>query len=98
MSAVRRVLVWLASPRRPAEEQWSAGTYCCPRCGQQLPGLRPGGHSVSALGPMWLPPTTEELVAQCSFDGHSPNNDRPKAMLASGALMDTRGSPDEPDE
>ena len=98
MGAVRRVLTWLASPRRLGEEQWSAGTFRCPRCGQQLPGQRSGGRSMSALGPTWLPPTPEELAARCPFDGHPPNNDRAKAMLADGALVDTRRSPHAPDQ
>ena len=98
MGTVRRVLVWLVSPRRLGEEHWVAGTFRCPRCQQQLPGLRSGGISASALGPMWLPPTVDELVAKCPFDGHPPNNDRAKAMLASGALLDTRESPEASDE
>lgn len=98
MGTLRRVLVWLVSPRRLGEEHWVAGTFRCPRCRQQLPGLRSGGVSASALGPMWLPPTADELVAKCPFDGHPPNNDRAKAMLASGALLDTRESPEASDE
>jgi hypothetical protein len=39
---------------------------------------------------MWLPPTPQELVAKCPFDGHSPYNDGAKAMLAAGTLPDTR--------
>lgn len=45
------------------------------------------------LGPRWLPPTPEELVAKCPFDGHSPYNDQAKAMLGSGTLLDTREIP-----
>lgn len=89
---VRSVFRWLASPRQ-VEERWVPGTYRCPRCGQQLPGVMSGRSTASALGPMWLPPTAEELVAQCPFDGHAPNNNPGKAMLASGALADTREDP-----
>jgi hypothetical protein len=39
---------------------------------------------------MWLPPTPEELLAKCPFDGHSPYNDLAKAMLLDGRLRDTR--------
>lgn len=45
-------------------------------------------------GPAWLPPTAEELVAKCPFDGHPPYNERAMAMLASGELPVTR--PDGP--
>ena len=48
------------------------------------------------LGPRWLPPTPEELIAKCPFDGHSPYNDQAKAMLASGSLADTRATPRTP--
>jgi hypothetical protein len=42
------------------------------------------------MGPMWLPPTPQELLAKCPFDGHSPYNDVAKAMLLDGRLSDTR--------
>lgn len=45
------------------------------------------------MGPAWLPPTSEELVAKCPFDGHAPYNDNAKAMLASGELPVTRHEP-----
>jgi hypothetical protein len=35
---------------------------------------------------MWLPPTPQELLARCPFDGHSPYNDVAKAMLLDGRL------------
>ena len=44
----------------------------------------------AGLGPAWLPPTAEELVAKCPFDGHLPYNERATAMLASGELRVTR--------
>ncbi len=48
---------------------------------------------MNIAGPMWLPPTAQELVAKCPFDGHAPFNDVSKAMLAAGTLPDTHGSP-----
>jgi hypothetical protein len=45
---------------------------------------------MNLAGPMWLPPTPQELLATCPFDGHSPYNDRATAMLAAGTLPDTR--------
>ena len=76
-----------------ADEQWSAGAYHCPKCGQELPARRPGGNTMDPLGPRWLPPTPEELIAKCPFDGHSPFNEQSKEMLVSGALADTRDRP-----
>lgn len=48
---------------------------------------------MNIIGPMWLPPTSEELVAKCPFDGHPPYNDVAKTMLAAGTLADTQGLP-----
>jgi len=45
---------------------------------------------MNPMGPMWLPPTPQELLAKCPFDGHSPYNDVAKAMLLDGRLADTR--------
>jgi hypothetical protein len=42
------------------------------------------------MGPFWLPPTCEELIAKCPFDGHSPYNDLARAMLDRGELPLTR--------
>ena len=47
-------------------------------------------------GPLWLPPTTEELLAKCPFDGHAPYNELAKAKLASGELSLTRPEPPAP--
>ena len=48
---------------------------------------------MTIAGPMWLPPTPEELLAKCPFDGHPPYNDRATAMLAAGTLPNTRHDP-----
>ena len=45
---------------------------------------------MNIAGPMWLPPNPQELLAKCPFDGHSPDNDAAKVMLAAGRLPDTR--------
>lgn len=90
MGRIRSLVEWLGSPRRTVDEQWSAGAYHCPACGQELPAVRPGGRAMNLAGPMWLPPMPEELVAKCPFDGHSPYNDRAKEMLAAGTLPDSR--------
>ena len=87
---LRSLVGWLGRPRRSVDEQWSAGAYHCPACGQELPAVRPGGRAMHLAGPVWLPPTPQELVAKCPFDGHSPYNDRAKAMLAASTLPDTR--------
>ena len=49
---------------------------------------------MNLAGPMWLPPTPQELVAKCPFDGHPPYNERAKAMLAAGTLSDSRPNRD----
>jgi len=90
VTAMRRLLSWLRGPMPSADEQWSAGAYHCPKCGQELPARRPGGNAMDRLGPKWLPSTPGELVAKCPYDGHSPYNDRATAMLADGSLSDTR--------
>ena len=90
---IRSLVGWLGSPRRSVDEQWSAGAYHCPACGQELPAVRPGGGAMNVAGPMWLPPTPQELLAKCPFDGHSPYNDVATAMLAAGTLPDTRRDP-----
>jgi hypothetical protein len=90
---LRSLIGWLGSPRRSGDDQWSAGAYHCPACGQELPAARPGGRAMNIAGPMWLPPTPEELLAKCPFDGHPPYNDRAKAMLAAGTLPNTRHDP-----
>ena len=72
---------------------WAKGAYHCPKCGQKLPAARPGStavHRAPGVRPAWLPPTEQELIAACPFDGHAPGNDAAKAMLASGALPVTR--------
>ena len=81
------------TPRRVPDEQWAAHAYHCPKCGQELPSRRPGSMAMDRLAPMWLPPTREELLAKCPFDGHSPYNDEAKKMLAEGTLTDSRGTP-----
>lgn len=48
---------------------------------------------MNIAGPMWLPPTREELIAKCPFDGHTPYNDVSKAMLLAGTLPDTHRLP-----
>ena len=86
---VHSLVSWFGTSR--AGEKWSDGAYHCPRCGQELPALRPGARALNPMGPMWLPPTSQELaVAKCPFDGHSPYNDVAKAMLLDGRLWDTR--------
>ncbi len=94
VARIRSLLGWLGSPRRSVSKQWSAGAYHCPACDQELPAVRPGGRAINIAGPMWLPPTPQELQAKCPFDGHSPYNDVAKAMLAAGLLADTRHAPD----
>jgi hypothetical protein len=86
---IRSLFGWLGSPRRSVDEQWSAGAYHCPACGQELPAIRPGSRAMNRGG-MWLPPTPQELLAKCPFDGHSPYNDVAKVMHAAGTLLDTR--------
>lgn len=54
------------------------------------PGAPAGGATLNPMGPMWLPPTSQELLAKCPFDGHTPHNDVAKAMLLDGRLLDTR--------
>ena len=44
----------------------------------------------AGLGPAWLPPTPEELIAKCPFDGHAPYNDVARELLRTGQLGDTR--------
>ncbi len=83
---IRSFASWVGSQRRSVNEQWSAGAHHCPACGQELPAVRPGGGAMNLAGPMWLPPTPQELRAKCPFDGHSPYNDVAKAMLAAGKL------------
>jgi len=39
---------------------------------------------------MWLPPTPQELLAKCPFDGDAPYNDVAMPMLLDGRLPDTR--------
>ncbi len=39
----------LGRPRQ-APDQWSAGAYHCPRCGQELPAVRPGGRAMNVPG------------------------------------------------
>lgn len=93
MGRITSVWRWLGRPARPKPEQWSKGAYHCPKCGQELPATRPGSRAMTGgagLGPAWLPPTTEELVAKCPFDGRPPYNERATAMLASGELPVTR--------
>jgi hypothetical protein len=93
MSRISRLWTWLARPARAKPEQWSKGAYHCPTCGQELPAARPGSRAMTGgagMGPAWLPPTAEELVAKCPFDGHPPCNDRATAMLARGELPVTR--------
>jgi hypothetical protein len=46
--------------------------------------------STGGLGPAWLPPMREELIAKCPWHGHSPYNDLAKTMIGSGELRDTR--------
>jgi hypothetical protein len=47
------------------------------------------------MGPAWLPPTEQELIAKCPFDGHPPYNDSAKAMLSKGQLPLTRAADDD---
>lgn len=90
VGCIRSLVGWLGRPRRSGGEQWPAGAYHCPACGQELPAVRPGGQAMNIAGPMWLPPTPQELRAKCPFDGQSPFNDGARALLAAGTLLDTR--------
>jgi hypothetical protein len=81
---------WIWSPTKPDEEQWSAGAYHCPRCGQELPAFRPGNRNSRV--PIWSTPSDDELIRECPYDGRPPFNDKAKAMLANGTLPDTRGT------
>jgi hypothetical protein len=90
VSRIARLGRWLWSPTKTRNEQWSQGAYHCPVCGQELPARRPGGRANGIMGPFWLPPTREELIAKCPFDGHSPYNDVARAMLDGGELPLTR--------
>lgn len=49
----------------------------------------------AGMGPAWLPPTEQELIAKCPFDGHPPYNDSAKAMLSKGQLPLTRAADDD---
>ena len=89
MNLIVRLWGWLRRPTTIKHEQWSEGAYHCPTCGQELPATRPGNAAITGaggMGPAWLPPTEQELIAKCPFDGHAPFNDRAKEMLASGRL------------
>jgi hypothetical protein len=96
---LRRLLIWLWRPATFKNEQWSKGAYHCPKCGQELPARRPGSRAMigaGGMGPLWLPPTPEELIAKCPFDGHPPYNHLAKSKLASGELPLTRQEPPGP--
>lgn len=84
MSAISRLLHWLATPaKRPP--QWSAGADHCPTCGQELPAIRPGNRN-NFPGPHYAPPTDAELIAKCPFDGKPPFNDLARELLSTGEL------------
>jgi hypothetical protein len=76
----------MLTPTRRDEEQWSAGAYHCPRCGQELPAFRPGNRNRG----VWSTLSQGELVRECPFDGRPPFNDKAKAMLENGTLPLTR--------
>jgi hypothetical protein len=69
-------------------DQWSEGADHCPRCGQELPAVRPG--NVFARVPSHWEPTDDELIQKCPFDGRSPFNDKAREMLSNGTLPLTR--------
>ena len=88
VSALSRLIHWLATPaKRPP--QWSAGADHCPRCGQELPAIRPGNRN-NFPGPHYTRPTDAELTARCPFDGRAPFNDLARELLGTGALRLTR--------
>ncbi|MCU1468794.1 MAG: hypothetical protein JWM72_4722 [Actinomycetia bacterium] len=74
---------WMWAPTKSDEEQWSAGAYHCPRCGQELPAFRPGNGNRG----IWSTRSDGELIRECPFDGRPPFNDKAKAMLASGKAL-----------
>ena len=89
MRAFTKAWRWLWSRTRRDEEQWSAGAFHCPRCGQELPAFRPG--NMNSRLPVWLGvPTDGDLVRVCPFDGHAPFNDKAREMLDAGTLPLTR--------
>lgn len=78
---------WLWSPKqRSDDEQWHEAAYGCPVCDHELPALRPGARVAHVLGPFWLPPTREELMAQCPVHGRSPFNDLSKDLAGRGQI------------
>ena len=54
---------------------WPTAWQRCPLCGRELAGGgRAGARIAGPVGPMWLEPPREELVARCPVHGRPPFN------------------------
>jgi hypothetical protein len=84
-----KALRWLWAPTHD-EQQWSAGAYHCPRCGQELPAFRPGNRN--ARLPVWSTPSEAELDREWAFHGRPPFNNKAREMLEKGTLPVTRNT------